>query len=534
MKFKITKSILSAIAFGTFWVASWGSAQALPICAPTYSIENNAGTATVILTANCTPYPNSTIDANSGYYWTKNNSSVTGVTGGSGNGTSQYSEPATPGADGQTYGVVATESNGVSTSSNSVALVTVSANAPTYYPTCLLSASTTTITAGAPVTLTPACQGAYANSLDWYSGPGNGTYSQMTSPPGGIVFPSGPTTTYYVVGANDYGDSASNLVTVTTAAPLSACSSISPSSQSVTLGSGSSSLSASCSNSPTSYVWKLGSTTLSCTTSTCIVPAGSLPSATTYNVTVTANNAGGTGTAAASATITVSSQPLSACTSISPSSQSVTLGSGSSSLSATCNNSPTSYVWTLNGNPLSCTGSTCSVPAASLPSATTYNVAVTANNAGGSGTTAASATITVTGSPPPAGCTIIQANWGNSVQIGVTPLQTMNNGQQFAFTWPIGANIVETSQLLYSSLSTHLLTVSTTPCGFTAPVGGIAACSVSGANPAVSWNTTGTVLRGQCPLVAGTTYYFNVRNATTPTGADNCPAGTSCTYYFGK
>ena len=40
MKFKITKSILSAIAFGTFWVASWGSAQALPICAPTYSIEN--------------------------------------------------------------------------------------------------------------------------------------------------------------------------------------------------------------------------------------------------------------------------------------------------------------------------------------------------------------------------------------------------------------------------------------------------------------------------------------------------------------
>lgn len=318
MKSRLIKTISSGIAVAAFWLASWGSAQAGgPVCAPTYSIALMNGTDTMVLEANCTPDPLNLIDAMTGYSWTKNGSSVTGVTGGSGNGTSEYSEPVT-GANGQTYGLVATETyNGVSTSNN-IAPVTVNVTLP-YYPTCSLatSVSPTTYTANIPtggsVTLVPSCQNVYPNnSLNWYSAPGNGIYSPLPNPAGGIVSPTATTTTYFVVGANDYGDSASNIVTVTTAVappPLSACTFISPASQSVTLGSGSSSLSATCSNSPTAWVWKLnGSPIGGCGTgsSTCTIPSTSLTSTSSpYAVTVTANNAGGTGITAASATITV-------------------------------------------------------------------------------------------------------------------------------------------------------------------------------------------------------------------------------------
>lgn len=442
MKFKITKSLLSAIAFGTFWVASWGSAQALPICAPTYTIGDVSGTTTVTLVANCTPDPSKVIDASSGYNWTEDSAPASIGIG------SQYSEPVLT-ANTHTYNVSA-KNTGDSTL-GAVASILVNA-APPYYPTCSLSASTTTVAAGASVTLLPNCENVYPNeSLSWYSGPGNGTYSQMINPPGGIVFPSGPTTTYYVVGANDYGDAASNSVSVTVTAAVTppSCGSISPSTPSLTVGS-SQGLSVSCSNSPTGYTWRVGGTTLtSCTTNTCTVPAANLPSASAYTASVTASNAGG----------------------------------------------PSNTVST--------------------------TITVTASTSGGGGA--------------PAGCTIVPASWpGNGVQIGYTPIQTMNNGQQFAFQFTVAANVSQTSQIEYPNPPNvgKLLVVSTTPCGFATPVGAACSASAAGNNPGVTWNTTGTAPRGQCKLTGGTTYYFNVRNATTPTGADQC-TGT-CQYYFGK
>ena len=128
--------------------------------------------------------------------------------------------------------------------------------------------------------------------------------------------------------------------------------------------------------------------------------------------------------------------PLSACTAISPAAPSVTLGSASPLLTATCTNSPTSYVWKLNGSTLGgCTGATCTVPAANLPTATTYGVTVTANNAGGTGTTAASATITVSTTPAPTVVTNAATNIttsGGTMNGSANPNGTSTNGY---FQW---------------------------------------------------------------------------------------------------
>jgi hypothetical protein len=101
----------------------------------------------------------------------------------------------------------------------------------------------------------------------------------------------------------------------------------------------------------------------------------------------------------------VAQAALSVCTAITPAAPSVMLGSPSPLLTATCNNSPypTGYKWKVDGVLLAtCTGSTCTVPATSLPTAATYTVAVTNNNVDGTGTVAATITITVT--PVPADC----------------------------------------------------------------------------------------------------------------------------------
>lgn len=168
---------------------------------------------------------------------------------------------------------------------------------------------------------------------------------------------------------------------------LSDCTAINPALSNLAPGTAKA-LVATCNNSPaaTGYVWKIQKagavtpTALACTGASCTVPAANLATVGTYTVTVTNNNAGGVGVVAGRATVSVLTQPLSACTAITPAAPAVTLGAASPLLTATCNNSPTSYAWKVGTTTLtSCTGSTCTVPAASLPAAGSYSVTVKAN-----------------------------------------------------------------------------------------------------------------------------------------------------------
>ena len=233
--------------------------------------------------------------------------------------------PAPPGgmvspAETAQYYVVANNSYG-SSGSNAVA-VTVNAAAPAK-PLCSLNAEPLNINAGAAVKLVATCLG--ATSFDWTGAgaPGSSTAGAITVTPTGDAGAK----TYTVVGKNGgiASDPASVVVNVS-ALPLSACTAISPATASVMVGSASPLLTATgCTNSPTAYVWKVGATPLSCTGVTCTVPPANLPAAGAYSVTVTANNANGSGNVAATATITVAPAALPAA----PTITSVTAGSGS-------------------------------------------------------------------------------------------------------------------------------------------------------------------------------------------------------------
>lgn len=423
---------------------------------------------------------------------------------------------------------------------------------PAPVPVCSLSANPSSLSTGGSTTLTANCPG--ATTFHWT---GNGVASAATSGNTVGATPSGTGSfNYTVAGENSSGtgDAAGTSVNVS-ALPLSACSAINPSALSVTLGSPSGSMSATCNNNATSYVWKLdGATVGTCTVQTCNIPAASLSNLGTYGVTVTANNAGGTGTQAANATITVSSQPLSVCSSINPSTQTVTTGDASATMTATCNNNATSYVWKLDGVTIGgCSGNSCFLPAASLPTAGSYGVTVTANNAGGTGTSAASATITVEDpAAGPAGCgptpvgTIIDTThftWaaGNAtVQITESLTQTQTLAAKF-HTPAVGGNsggfgTVPTST---DPSADRYMTISTCPGDFTVTTN---RCWADGNSTSANINfQVGGSNNLKCVLQPDTDYYMNVGHLT-PTSVrprvydsfvNTCTSRRACVFWLG-
>ena len=168
-------------------------------------------------------------------------------------------------------------------------------------PVCSPTATQPVIAAGGSTTLAANC----TNSPTAYSWTSTPSSSPKPSGSGGQVYPI-VNTTYYVTATNAGGTSVQTFVSVMVNLQPSVCNTITPPNPSVTLGSASPLLTASCSNSPTAHVWKINNATIgSCTTATCVVPSASLAASGTYSVTVTADNAGGSGTQAASITITV-------------------------------------------------------------------------------------------------------------------------------------------------------------------------------------------------------------------------------------
>ncbi|MGC2458707.1 MAG: hypothetical protein WA435_12015 [Gallionellaceae bacterium] len=132
--------------------------------------------------------------------------------------------------------------------------------------------------------------------------------------------------------------------------------------------------------------------------------------------------------------------------------------------------------------------------------------------------------------------------WPSGLQLSVNPLENMGNGQMYAFritNFPSRGLVM--SSIDYATVDKYV-TVSQTPCDFSAtPLGQVSAngaplCAASATNHNPIWYTVsnGSPSYGYaCVLTPGQTYYFNVKNATTRTGPDTCPAGaTNCTYYL--
>ena len=443
-----------------------GLAQAAgtpPVCAPTYSINPaipataiaSAVAESVTLAANCTPDKGKSINFQTGYAWTwDGGGAVTPVTG---TLTSGIITQTPAQANGKTYSVKAKNVGVGEALSVNAGTVTVFVDAPVACDLKVQQAdgtlsSTTpaapaTISRGAPATLVPTCVG--ADTLEWYSKVGANPDFHMLPPPGGVVFPLAATTTYYVVGSNDYGDTASNTVTINTESALAGCA-ISPASANKTVNATAQMFTAVCSGTTaaTTYAWTItggaGGAGSSYTT------AANLAS-NTYTVGLTASNAGGS-SSSASATLTVSNVAAPSGCSISPTSASKTTGGNTSQLfTASCTSgAPSSYAWTIDGNAVAnnATSSYTYTTAVDLQQGP-HTVSFVASNAGGIDTTvpasAKTATLTVSNVAPPSGCAISPAlaskiTGGDTSQLFTA---SCSSGSPSSYAWTIDGVAVQ-------------------------------------------------------------------------------------------
>jgi hypothetical protein len=395
-------------------------------------------------------------------------------------------------------------------------------------PVCILAPVSSSITAGASVTLAATCNPT-ATSYAWTNATCSTNSSTCT------VTPS-VTTPYTVAGTNGNGSGApSNTATVNVTQAAPACQ-LSANPASVVFGTQTNvTLTAACSGSPSSYAWttpaNAPAATGSASTANVTFPANAAQGAYIYSV--TAANGGGT-SIAASTPVNVSSVAPPACT-LTANPTSISAGS-SSILTASCPTA-TSYVW--SGATCSSASATCTV----TPAATaTYAVAGT--NSGGVTGATASATVTVT---PATTCTVVDATgW---LPAGVSdPSRTVASAGgtivSYKFTAAqliTGAPSIRGNIELYETTPEPQFEISNQPCDMTMPLPNAndTTSSLSCARVGVPGNRFPSLLYmaqdnpnnpawsvyGVCALMApaaGDLYYVNVKMAPS--------CGSSCQY----
>ncbi|MDP2760777.1 MAG: hypothetical protein Q8O64_10325 [Sideroxyarcus sp.] len=396
-----------------------------------------------------------------------------------------------------TYTVVGSNADGAGSSAS--ATVTVAK------PSCTLTAAPSSVAPNGSSILTANCSPSVGTTYSWTGGACAGK-TTSTCDTGALV----SSTTYSVTGSNSLGSSTAN-ATVTVAKPdctLTAAPAL------IGRG-GTSTLTVSCSPAADSYAWT-GGTCAGKTDSTCTVTLEAAGIA-TYNVTGT-NLAGDGNTASTTVTAAAPSCSLTAMPStVSPNS--------ASTLTASCTPAADSYAWT-GGTCAGKTTSTCTV----TPDATTdYNV--TGSDSVGPGNTA-SATVSVLADP---GCpngytyTVVPITWAPQISIK-GPQHTMNHCEVKAFQFTMPSRPPMQSQTSYGTVPKYL-SMSQTAFDFS-PSLEASGCAAAGQNNPIIWHSTEAPMAGVCTVVAGATYYLNVRNAGSRDGPDNCPAGSVCTYYL--
>ncbi len=510
-----------------------------------------AGNASAPMAATCSNTPTA-------YVWKLNGVTDVSQTG------STYTIPASANGSATTHTVTVTANNASGTGSVA-ATATVTVTPPLSACSAIAPASQNVLVGAQSSQMTATCTNsptAYVWKLDGVTDAGQtgSTYTILASANGSAAT---HTVTVTANNAGGTGVTAATASVVVSTAPLSACTAIAPTSQNVTIGNASAAMTATCSNTPTAYVWKLnGTTDATQTGSTYTIPASANGSAATHTVTVTANNAGGTGVTAATASVVVSTAPLSACTAIAPTSQNVTIGNASAAMTATCSNTPTAYVWKLNGTTdATQTGSTYTIPASANGSATTHTVTVTANNAGGSGVVAATASVTVIVASAPTGPSVCNTtanqlsgvtlvNTNTPLSLTATGLNNnwlMNRGQSRSVEFLTGAAGAQGNFMFDNSTIgqpvAKFRNISRTQCDFSytqadsGVTSGFNSSACTGNLYAVQ-NVGDTPIPGRCSLLPNTTYYLNIRNENivllkgmNQRGIDTC-AYSACGFVF--
>jgi len=194
------------------------------------------------------------------------------------------------------------------------------------------------------------------------------------------------------------------------------------------------------SNAPTSWAWNFGDGTTSISQN----PTHVYTAVGTYRVTMTAANSVGASVALATATITVSNQPVDARP-IAAFTSSVISGTFPLSVSFSDNssNAPTSWSWNFGDG----TTSTSQNPTHVYTAAGTYTVTMSATNA--VGTSLAPATTTITVSSPPVDARPVAA-FTSSVISGTAPLSVTftdsSSNSPTSWAWNFGDGTTSTSQ----------------------------------------------------------------------------------------
>lgn len=209
---------------------------------------------------------------------------------------------------------------------------------------------------------------------------------------------------------------------------------------------------------------------------------------------------------------------------------------GSSVLTVSCasGSPPTSYTWTSSGGgPVIPVNSgnpyTVNFPNSGGP----FTYSATASNSAGGPIATNSVDITVSpagsgggGDPtcpaPPTGLAVTET----AQNLGTKKTYTYGANKAYAVRFTAGNNSFGSVGWIMPSgvpLISQLVSISRCPGDFTKTF----PCGSFGTQNTL-WSTSGAPVSYACPLTVGQTYYVNVRNNVTSTGADSCPQGKTC------
>ena len=203
-------------------------------------------------------------------------------------------------------------------------------------------------------------------------------------------------------------------------------------------------LSASCTGSPTSYAWTVNGQPQSSRSNSLSYnfPINNSSSVQSFAISVTASNNAGSGSAQTTvnqAAATSGSRPV--CTL--PQVQTIPSTGGNYTLSASCTGSPTSYVWTVNGQPQSSRSNSLSYnfPLNNSPTVQSFAISVTASNNAGSGSaqTTVNQAAATSGSRP--ACTLYSQVSSIPSTGGNYTLSANCTGSPTNYTWSVNGQL---------------------------------------------------------------------------------------------